>query len=157
MYYAYDYLTNFEISGFHKKHTKIYNLYNNRLRFLQIKKIINYISRATLWQKKICSEGKPLVWAFHFLLKDHKGNKATPLLQFLLLYSFVHTVKPALTTTFLKWPPVLNDHAVVLPYLFRSNFSLYSDQLYNATNDHLNDFPGFLLPEYNDCCTKCLS
>ena len=40
-----------------------------------------------------------------------------------LKYKF-NTVKPVLTTTFLKRPPVLNDHAVVLPYVFRSNFSL---------------------------------
>ena len=58
----------------------------------------------------------------------------------------VFTFKLTLTTTFLKWPPVLNDHAVVLPYIFRSNFSLYSNHLYNVTNDHLNDVPGFLLP-----------
>ena len=33
-------------------------------------------------------------------------------------------------------------------------FSLYSDHLYNATNHHLNDVPGFLLFEYNNHCTK---
>ena len=30
-------------------------------------------------------------------------------------FTFEVTVKPVLTTTFLKWPPVLNDHVVVLP------------------------------------------
>ena len=66
------------------------------------------------------------------------------------------TVKSVLTTTFLKQPPVLNCHVVVFPQVFRSNFSLYSDHLCNATNDHLNDVPGFLLPAYNNHCTKCL-
>ena len=37
---------------------------------------------------------------------------------------------------FLKQPPVLNDHVVVLPQVFRSNFSLCSDHMYNMTNDH---------------------
>ena len=68
------------------------------------------------------------------------------------------TVKLVLTTTFLKQPPALNDHVLTIwPYVFRSNFSLYSDHLYSATSDHLNDVPGFLLPAYNDHCTKCLS
>ena len=67
------------------------------------------------------------------------------------------TVKPVLTNTFLKRPPVLNDHVVVFPQVFRLNISLYRDHLYNATNDHLHDVPGFLLPAYNDHCTKCLS
>ena len=67
------------------------------------------------------------------------------------------TVKLVLTTTFLKQPPARYDHVVVLPYVFRSNFSLYSNYLYSTTSDHLNDAPGFLLPVYNDRCTKCLS
>ena len=66
------------------------------------------------------------------------------------------TVKPVLTNTFLKRPPVLNDQVVVFPQVFRSNFSLYSDHLYNATSDHSNDIPGFLLPAYNNHCTKGL-
>ena len=73
------------------------------------------------------------------------------------LHIQITTVKPVLTNTFLKWPSVLNNHVVVLPQVFRSNVSLYSDQLYNATNDHLNDVPDFLLPAYNDHCTKCSS
>ena len=60
------------------------------------------------------------------------------------------TVKPVLTTTFLKLPPVLIDHVVVLPQVFRPNLSLCSEHLYNTTNNHLNDVPGFLLPAYND-------
>ena len=67
--------------------------------------------------------------------------------------SSVNTVKPVLTTTFIKRPPILNDHIAVLPYDFWSNFSLYSDHLYNVTNDHLNDISGFLSPAYNDHCT----
>ena len=53
------------------------------------------------------------------------------------------TVKPVLTNTFLKRPPVLNDHVVVFPQVLKSNFSLCSDHLYNATSDHSNDIPGF--------------
>ena len=34
------------------------------------------------------------------------------------------TVKPVLTTIFLKRPPVLNDHVVVLAQVFRSNISI---------------------------------
>ena len=77
--------------------------------------------------------------------------------MFWVILSLLVTVKPILTTTFLKWPPVLNDNVVVLPQVFRPNISLYSDDLYNTTNDHLNDVPGFLLPAYNEHCTKCLS
>ena len=73
------------------------------------------------------------------------------------LHIQVTTVKPVLTNTFLKRPPVLNNHVVVLPQVFRSNISLYSDPLYNATNNHLNDVPGFLLTAYNDHCTKSSS
>ena len=29
--------------------------------------------------------------------------------------------------------------------------------MYNATNDHLNDVPGFLLPAYNNHSKECLS
>ena len=53
-----------------------------------------------------------------------------------------YIVKPVLKTTFLKRPTVLNDHVVVLPNVFRSKVSLYSDHLYNVTNYHLNDAPG---------------
>ena len=67
---------------------------------------------------------------------------------------YVCTVKPILRTTFLNQPPVLNNHIVIFPQVFRSNFSLYSDHLYNATNDHLNDIPGLLLLAHNPHCTK---
>ena len=84
-----------------------------------------------LWKLAV----KKFSYVIHFFLWNIKNT--------LLCYViYVHTVKPVLTTTFLKPPPVLNDH-VVVPSLFRSNFSLYSDHPYNATNDHLNDVPGF--------------
>ena len=35
--------------------------------------------------------------------------------KFIIIIIIIITVKPALTTTFLKRPPVLNDHVVVLP------------------------------------------
>ena len=81
-----------------------------------------------------------------FFLKDKP-------IHFHINRTIVITVKLVLTTAFLKQPPVLNNHVVV----FRSNFSLYSDHLYNVTNDHLNDVPGILLPACSDHCTKCLS
>ena len=77
------------------------------------------------------------------------GTKISPNMGFVQEHSnninFHYTVKPVLMITFLKQPPVLNEHVVVLPSGYRSNFSLYSDQLYNATNDHLNDVSGILL------------
>ena len=74
-----------------------------------------------------------------------------------MVFILDNKVKLVLTTTFLKRPPVLNDHIVVLPLVYRSNLSLYSEHLYNAANDHLNDVSGILLRAYNDHCTKCLS
>ena len=62
------------------------------------------------------------------------------IMHFPYSWFLVYTIKPVLTTTLLKQPPVLNDHVVVL---LRSNFALYSNHLYNATNDHLNDVPCF--------------
>ena len=90
---------------------------------------------------------------------------STPALTFQVRLKFTNQLqllpqtvfKPVLTTTFLKKPYVRNDHVVVLPKVFRSNFSLQSNHLYSATNDHLNDVPGFLLPAFNDHCTKGLS
>ena len=101
--------------------------------------VINRAKTATFGEKSLITLG-PKIW--HSLPEDVK--------YILNLSSKIYriTVKPVSTTTFLKRPPVLNDHVVVLPQVFRSNFSLCSGHLYNVTNEHLNDVPGFLLPTY---------
>ena len=53
---AYDDITDCEICGFHKN-TKIQTSQERNTFFLQIKKFINYTSRATLLQKIVCSGG----------------------------------------------------------------------------------------------------
>ena len=63
-----------------------------------------------------------------------------------LVFKQLSYSQTCLNNHLLKPPPVLNEHVVVLPYLFRLNLSLYSDHLYNTPSDHLNDVPGFLLP-----------
>ena len=47
---VYDDVTDFEISGFQKKESKYLE---NKTFFLQIKKFINFASRATSWQKLV--------------------------------------------------------------------------------------------------------
>ena len=52
---AYDDVTDFEICGFPKTQKSRY-FEDEKLLFVQIKKFINYISNAALWQKSFVAE-----------------------------------------------------------------------------------------------------
>ena len=64
---AYDDVTDFEICGFHKKLKSRY-LDNKALFFLQIQKLTNCASRATVQQKIVLQQRQPLRVRLNFLL-----------------------------------------------------------------------------------------
>ena len=73
--------------------------------WLQLVKILSKFYR----KKSKAVEGDPTTISFsmtlgRFLAYEHSDQKLSQT-----------TVTPVLTTTFLKWPPVLNDHVVVFP------------------------------------------